>query len=71
MNYFIDLAGEVGFEPTTHGLTDRCSNHLSYTPVVERGYLNAPLPVTAFGGLSGSRTHDLMLARHVLSQIEL
>jgi hypothetical protein len=26
------MAGEEGFEPSTHGLTVRCSNQLSYTP---------------------------------------
>ena len=27
------MAGVEGLEPTTHGLTVRCSNRLSYTPV--------------------------------------
>ena len=27
------LAGEVGIEPTTHGLTVRCANQLRYSPI--------------------------------------
>ena len=26
-------AGEVGIEPTTHGLTVRCANQLRYSPI--------------------------------------
>ena len=32
---FDDMAGEVGLEPTTLCLTDRRSNQLSYTPILE------------------------------------
>lgn len=28
------MAGEVGLEPTTNGLTVHCANQLRYTPVV-------------------------------------
>ena len=27
------MAAPMGFEPTTHGLTDRCSNQLSYRAI--------------------------------------
>ena len=29
------MAAPMGFEPTTHGLTDRCSNQLSYRAIFE------------------------------------
>ena len=32
---FDDMAGEVGLEPTTLCLTDRRSNQLSYTPILD------------------------------------
>lgn len=32
---FAPLAGEVGIEPTTTGLTVRGSNQLSYSPIIE------------------------------------
>ena len=38
--------------------------------MVERGYLSAPPPITALGGGPDvSRTHDLYLARVLLSQL--
>ena len=32
---FDDMAGEVGLKPTTLCLTDRRSNQLSYTPILD------------------------------------
>ena len=35
------LAGEVGHDPTTYGLTDRRYYHLSYTPIYWLGWLDS------------------------------
>ena len=58
-----EVVGPSGLEPPTSCLSGTRSNHLSYEPVYGSSV------TSTFGGDDGTRTHDPLLAKQVLSQL--
>ena len=60
------LVGPSGLEPPTSCLSGTRSNHLSYEPMwlIRGSTISRPI-----GGDDGTRTHDPLLAKQVLSQL--
>ena len=60
------LVGPSGLEPPTSCLSGTRSNHLSYEPM---WFFRGSTISRPIGGDDGTRTHDPLLAKQVLSQL--
>jgi hypothetical protein len=66
------MVGLTGLEPVTPALSRRCSNQLSYKPIVICWHANRWLYMLSkpkFGGGMGIRTPDIQLAKLALYQL--